>query len=460
MVKYTHLNRDPGKAMEDLVKKLNASAKGQKTKPTGVKDLGESGDLVWPRPDGTPVSVRDVDLDLADARQRIKDAEGDLAGARDRIDTALDAEGHIREDEIFRNATLLGETVVEQINVTEKLVGVDGVFTGTVDFENVNVTGELLAGKISGEHIYGTILEGGEIRTGGDGSRGSFLLGDRAYVSPFDGYTTPGIQFAGPGSMMIYPPGIGVNGGGVQVSGGRSINNARSDFVITPRSVDANVYASDDSASKYNARFSVNNRSLLMSTGGQPDFDGAEIYVNGPDFIDGVERVFPGVRLQAARNGRSAKIQAFNGTATMESSDGTTRRSLRIDDSGVWVKRWRNDGSGQPDNFNLLGDDWGVVTLGTEWSPRTSGGYYGGLRVRRLGGSVEINGAVQGGSSGSKIGTIADPQLRPKYDTFVVTTLAAGGLGQAFVGSNGDIMHSYGPSRPAFLAINVSIPLN
>ena len=80
--------------------------------------------------------------------------------------------------------------------------------------------------------------------------------------------------------------------------------------------------------------------------------------------------------------------------------------------------------------------------------------------MRRLGGSLEINGAVQGGPSGSKIGTIVDTNLRPTYDTFVVTTLAAGGLGQAFVGANGDIVHSYGADKPAFLAINVSIPLN
>ena len=171
MVQYRDLNAPPSRMLADVVADMKAQERQSKTGDAGVKDLGESGDVVWPRPDGTPVSVRDVDLDLADARQRIEDAEGDLAGAQARIDTALDAEGHIREDEILRNATLLGDTVVEQINVTGKLVGTDGVFTGTVDFANVNVTGtqivnelganSISADKIAGGSFSGETFEGG-----------------------------------------------------------------------------------------------------------------------------------------------------------------------------------------------------------------------------------------------------------------------------------------------------------
>ena len=70
--------------LADVVADMKAQERQSKTGDAGVKDLGESGDVVWPRPDGTPVSVRDVDLDLADARQRIEDAETSLAenGAR------------------------------------------------------------------------------------------------------------------------------------------------------------------------------------------------------------------------------------------------------------------------------------------------------------------------------------------------------------------------------------------
>lgn len=54
----------------------------------------------------------------------------------------------VTEDAVLQHVAILGQTVVEDINVHGKLVGTDGVFTGTVDFENVNVTGEVLADMI------------------------------------------------------------------------------------------------------------------------------------------------------------------------------------------------------------------------------------------------------------------------------------------------------------------------
>ena len=161
MAQYRDLNAPPQRTFAEIVAAMQEQAKSSKTGASGVKDLGEAGDVVWPRTDGTAVSVRDVDLDLADARQRIETAEGTLAGAQARIDTALDAEGHVREDEILRNATLLGETVVQEINVTGKLIGTDGVFTGTVDFENVNVTGTQIVNKLGANSISADKISGG-----------------------------------------------------------------------------------------------------------------------------------------------------------------------------------------------------------------------------------------------------------------------------------------------------------
>ena len=54
----------------------------------------------------------------------------------------------VTEEALLNHATLIGQTVVDDINVQGKLIGKDGVFTGTVDFENVNVTGELLAQEV------------------------------------------------------------------------------------------------------------------------------------------------------------------------------------------------------------------------------------------------------------------------------------------------------------------------
>ena len=337
MVQYRDLNAPPPRMLADVVADMKASERQSKTGDAGVKDLGETGDVVWPRPDGTPVSVRDVDLDLADARQRIEDAEGDLAGAQARIDTALDAEGHIREDEILRNATLLGETVVEQINVTEKLVGTDGVFTGTVDFANVNVTGELLANEISGERIYGTVLEGGEIRTGSDESRGSFLLGDRAYVSPLDGYAAPGIQIETPGQEYVYPPGLGVDGGSISISGGRQSDGRYASLYVSPAAVEANISPPSDNTLLWGSSILADQKSVQLIAGQPSMLDGAEVYVSGPIILNGQEVSNAVVRLQVDHKGKRSRVLAANGSTTVEASDGTTTRSLKVDGSGVWA---------------------------------------------------------------------------------------------------------------------------
>lgn len=71
----------------------------------------------------------------------------------------------VTDEAILNHATLIGQTVVDDINVQGKLIGTDGVFTGTVDFENVNVTGtqlvnELGANSISADKINGNTFEG------------------------------------------------------------------------------------------------------------------------------------------------------------------------------------------------------------------------------------------------------------------------------------------------------------
>lgn len=117
---------------------------------------------------------------------------------------------------------------------------------------------------------------------------------------------------------------------------------------------------------------------------------------------------------------------------------------------------------GQATVLGVLGDTaWIEVPLGNGWSPRTAGGYFPGIRVRRRGTLLEVNGAVQGGAASSVIGVIPDGRgLRPKYATFVPSTLASGGSGQCHISTGGNITHSYGTDAPGFLALNVTIPLD
>ena len=98
MVQYRDLNAPPPRLLADVVADMKAQERQSKTGYVGVKDLGESGDVVWPRPDGTPVSVRDVDLDLADARQRLEDAETSLAENGSRLTAAEQGVQDVRND--------------------------------------------------------------------------------------------------------------------------------------------------------------------------------------------------------------------------------------------------------------------------------------------------------------------------------------------------------------------------
>ena len=439
MVQYRDLNAPPSRMLADVVADMKAAERQSKTGDAGVKDLGEAGDIVWPRPDGTPVSVRDVDLDLADARQRIEDAEtslgetgtrltaaeqavqevrddlaaievgeggplihdripapadgegkpagtawlvygqdgtltsvwqwdgtvweempldaalipvldigsgtfGDLTGARLVVDDTLAArvvqamsaevkELVVTEQAILNHATLIGQTVVDDINVQGKLVGTDGVFTGTVDFANVNVTGELLANEISGEHVYGTVIEGGEIRTGSDETRGSFLLGDRAYVSDFDGLQTPGIRFTPPDKEMIYPPGIGVDFGGLVISGGKALDNSRTRLEVNTGGVIATATHTESGVDKATT-FSTRKNSVALRSGEAATGNAASINV-GSSYMLGSLRVKGYAALSASWGNSHSEIRAQDdGSAVVKSGP----NEFRVDEAGVWAK--------------------------------------------------------------------------------------------------------------------------
>src|SRR5699024_3182617 len=84
----------------------------------------------------------------------------------------------VTEEAILNHATLIGQTVVDDINVQGKLIGTDGVFTGTVDFENVNVTGTQIVNKLGANSISASQIKGGsfsgETFTGGRFQGGEF----------------------------------------------------------------------------------------------------------------------------------------------------------------------------------------------------------------------------------------------------------------------------------------------
>ena len=466
MVQYRDLNAPPSRMLADVIADMKAQGRQSKTGDAGVKDLGEAGDVVWPRPDGTPVSVRDVDLDLADARQRIEDAEGalgetgtrltaaeqavqdvrddlaaievggggplihdhipapadgegkpagtawlvygadgaltsvwqwdgtaweempldatlipvidigsgtfgDLEGSRltvndllaARVVQAMDLETKklvVTEEAILNHATLIGQTVVDDINVQGKLIGKDGVFTGTVDFENVNVTDQVLASRVSGEHIYGTVVEGGEIRTT-DGLPGQVILSDEGYVDPAGGVKFPGIRIIPvDASKLVTPPGMGPNSNGFVITGGRNLTGGRGFSIYEPAqavmgfqkgNADSKVAVGDGYA-WVTTHDGNSNRGEILA---RPTF--SHVKATAADGTVGMIQATPSTALvgtydpsgnymsQIKSNGREAYLWSTG-------SDGLGR-VLSVDSDGVWVKAQRGDGSGLWDHYNL-----------------------------------------------------------------------------------------------------------
>src|SRR5690606_11858483 len=73
MVQYRDLNAPPSRMFADVVADMKAQERQSKTGDAGVKDLGEAGDIVWPRWDGGEDSVREVSANVDAARDSIQE---------------------------------------------------------------------------------------------------------------------------------------------------------------------------------------------------------------------------------------------------------------------------------------------------------------------------------------------------------------------------------------------------
>src|SRR5699024_6716681 len=97
----------------------------------------------------------------------------------------------VTEETILNHATLIGKTVVDDINVQGKLIGTDGVFTGTVDFANINVTGTQIVNKLAANSIEASKIKGGDF-TGKTFFGGAFYGG--RFATSNEPFTDGGVQ--------------------------------------------------------------------------------------------------------------------------------------------------------------------------------------------------------------------------------------------------------------------------
>lgn len=104
-MKRTNLKPSPERAFADLTAKLAAKAQQVDTRPAGIKDLGENGDVIWntTNPDTGEVtghSVRRFAVELDSTVERAAALEKRLADSEVELEEARDALANLREKEL------------------------------------------------------------------------------------------------------------------------------------------------------------------------------------------------------------------------------------------------------------------------------------------------------------------------------------------------------------------------
>ena len=123
MAQYRDLNAPPQQTFAEIVAAMQDQAKSSKTGASGVKDLGETGDIVWPRWEGGEDSVREVSANVEAARGDIQelnevilpDLADELETSRTDLQQKLDA-ANARIDDIIVDGGGAGNFTTYSIN--------------------------------------------------------------------------------------------------------------------------------------------------------------------------------------------------------------------------------------------------------------------------------------------------------------------------------------------------------
>src|SRR5699024_8946315 len=270
----------------------------------------------------------------------------------------------VTEEAILNHATLIGDTVVDNINVTGKLIGTDGVFTGTVDFENVNVTGTQLVEKLEANSISADLIEGGRF-TGETFEGGSFVGGefrtsdnlpgqvrraDAASVTHIDGGGVfPGRRITpADASDFSHLPAIGPGEHGLTIYGGRRTGGGSSIVQANPTESFMRTFREGGGTG---GSIQTSPTASLMRTYREDGTIGASIQA---DQDSSRMRTYSGnsseqgwVRAQPKdaelayvdpNNTYFSRIKADANEAFIYTRAGGARRYLTVDANGVWVK--------------------------------------------------------------------------------------------------------------------------
>jgi hypothetical protein len=103
---------------------------------------------------------------------------------------------------------------------------------------------------------------------------------------------------------------------------------------------------------------------------------------------------------------------------------------------------------------------WTPATLTAAWVAYVGGGgYYNGLRYRRVGDMIQVQGMIKSGAAGSAITTLP-VGFRPSYSVMQVCEAnAAGTLAVVlFDSTTGVVTYRSGVGAPTYVNINISFP--
>lgn len=410
----------------------------------------------------------------------------------------------VTDSAILNHATLIGQTVVDDINVQGKLIGTDGVFTGTVDFENINVEDSVLAERISGEHLYGTIIEGGSLEASSDDGLTVFISGTAVpWSNPISPGLVPypGMAFTAPGGTglvgVIGASPIGAGDANVDFGG---IGSVRLDILNSSgESAGGSVAASPNGSSlngppqlgsSYTASVSATYTGATLTAGdtgpsssaGSVFASSSMLYLRGGSVQSEYRTSFMAVPRTGSGYGASlfaeqGSIGPTGGGSGYEvvlaknygklSPEGRAGYGLDMSESGIDVMYWEpTPGGGMSGEtigpLHTFGvGPWQSISLVNGWLPYTGGGgYYPGARARAVPGGVQIQAMVRSGAKGN-IGLLP-ANLRPLHATFLTAQTPGGVPGQVFVslaGGGQAIAYNAGPDAPAYLAFDAILPL-
>ena len=346
----------------------------------------------------------------------------------------------VTEEAILNHATLIGDTVVDNINVTGKLIGTDGVFTGTVDFENVNVTGLQLVEKleansisadlIEGGHFTGETFEGGsfvggEFRTS-DNLPGQVRLADDAYVTHLDGGGVfPGLRITpADASDFSLLPAIGPGVNGLTIYGGRRTGGGSSVVQCNPTASFMRTFRDDSTTA---GSIQTSPTASLMRTYREDGAIGGSIQTSPTDafmqtYGEGLERGQIGatptsaeIRVVGANNLNQARITADGNTVTLFSAT-NGQRYLKLNETGIWIET-----GGKAYNLEETAQDsgWAMATVASGYTAQPN---YP-PKARKVGNLVYLSGGVSGagiGANTSQYVLTLPPGYRPVGNSIYV----------------------------------------